>query len=90
MKCIMSLIKCPECGKDISDKAQSCPNCGYVLNIFSCKNEDDISKAKTGKKTGLFVFAFIFVFAIASGIAYILFFSQHINNNIQKEISGVL
>lgn len=85
----MSLIKCPECGKDISDKAQSCPNCGYVLNNFSCKNEDDISKVKTGKKTGLFVFAFIFVFAIASGTAYILFFSQHINNNIQKEISGV-
>jgi len=23
------LIKCPECGKDISDKAEFCPNCGY-------------------------------------------------------------
>jgi len=27
----MSLIKCEECGKDISDKAESCPNCGYPL-----------------------------------------------------------
>lgn len=26
----MALIKCPECGKDnISDVAESCPNCGY-------------------------------------------------------------
>lgn len=25
----MALIKCPECGKEISDKAKSCPNCGY-------------------------------------------------------------
>ena len=25
----MSLINCPECGKEISDKAKMCPNCGY-------------------------------------------------------------
>ncbi|WP_417039619.1 zinc-ribbon domain-containing protein, partial [Clostridium porci] len=25
----MSLIKCPECGKEISDKAEKCPGCGY-------------------------------------------------------------
>lgn len=24
----MALIKCPECGKQISDQAASCPNCG--------------------------------------------------------------
>lgn len=24
----MALIKCPECGKQISDKAVTCPNCG--------------------------------------------------------------
>lgn len=27
----MALIKCPECGKNISDKAESCPHCGYSL-----------------------------------------------------------
>ncbi len=27
----MALIKCPECGKDISDKAVSCPNCGCPI-----------------------------------------------------------
>lgn len=27
----MALIKCPECGKDVSDKAQSCINCGCPL-----------------------------------------------------------
>lgn len=25
------LIKCPECNKEISDKAEMCPNCGYKL-----------------------------------------------------------
>jgi ribosomal protein L37E len=28
----MALVVCPECGKEISDKAKSCPNCGYVMN----------------------------------------------------------
>lgn len=31
----MALIKCQECGKEISDKAVSCPNCGCPLNIHS-------------------------------------------------------
>ncbi len=28
----MSLIKCPECGREISDKAAACPNCGAPVN----------------------------------------------------------
>ena len=28
----MSLIKCPECGKEVSDKASTCIHCGYPLN----------------------------------------------------------
>lgn len=26
------MIKCPECGKEISDKAAACPNCGCPLS----------------------------------------------------------
>ena len=28
----MALIKCPECNKEISDKASACPNCGCPLS----------------------------------------------------------
>lgn len=28
----MALINCPECGKEISDKATSCPHCGNPIN----------------------------------------------------------
>lgn len=28
----MALIKCPECGKEYSDTAASCPHCGYTTN----------------------------------------------------------
>lgn len=30
----MALIKCPECGKMISQHATSCPNCGYPHDFF--------------------------------------------------------
>ena len=28
----MALIKCPECGKEVSSTAQKCINCGFILN----------------------------------------------------------
>lgn len=28
----MAIIKCPECKKDVSDKAANCPNCGNPID----------------------------------------------------------
>ena len=37
----MALIKCPECGKEVSDKAPACIHCGFPLNnIQPSKNEN--------------------------------------------------
>ena len=37
----MALIKCPECGKEVSDKAPACIHCGFPLNnIQLSKNEN--------------------------------------------------
>ena len=27
----MALIKCPDCGKEVSDKANACIHCGYPI-----------------------------------------------------------
>lgn len=34
----MAIIKCPECGNDVSDKAKTCPHCGVDIfgNIHHC------------------------------------------------------
>lgn len=48
----MALMKCPECGKEISDKAMLCPNCGYP--IAQCKNltkEEYTSKENAVEET---------------------------------------
>lgn len=47
----MSLIKCPECGKDISDKSEKCIHCGYPLVAESAEcvingRRYDLSKYK--------------------------------------------
>jgi len=35
----MSLIKCPECGHDVSSEAANCPNCGYPM---AKKGDNDV------------------------------------------------
>lgn len=37
----MALIKCPECGKEISDKATICPNCGYPVSEMNKSPETE-------------------------------------------------
>lgn len=29
----MALMHCPECNKEVSDKAKACPNCGYPISL---------------------------------------------------------
>lgn len=43
----MSMIKCPECGKDVSDKAEVCLNCGY--NIAKYFEIIEKRKSRTNK-----------------------------------------
>lgn len=51
----MALIRCEECGKEISDKAKQCPNCGFVKKIkiicSECNFEND-SKNKICQNCG--------------------------------------
>lgn len=52
----MALIKCPECGKQISDQAESCPNCGYPIHGSKDLKEvveiqKTIQKIEKAKKT---------------------------------------
>jgi len=49
----MGMIKCPECGKEISDMAQSCPNCGrplYQQNQQNQKNTQNMVNSPRVKK----------------------------------------
>ena len=44
----MALVKCRECGKEVSDQASSCPNCDYQLTP-----QQDIASEAPVKKTSV-------------------------------------
>ncbi len=52
----MAMIKCPECGKEVSDKANSCPNCGMPIAMTST-NTNSNSKMIIWKIVSIFFFA---------------------------------
>lgn len=54
----MALIKCPECGNDVSDKAKKCPKCGYKLK----------RKIKNDKRKVVLVITAIVIFAVLCGV----------------------
>lgn len=52
----MALIKCPECGKDVSSYAEQCIHCGFPLNCaksdFANLYDDSIEKAELCRING--------------------------------------
>lgn len=45
----MALIKCPECGQEVSDKAAVCPRCAYPL--AGMKPDGDVRIKMSGRTT---------------------------------------
>lgn len=60
----MALIKCPDCGKEISDLAEACIHCGRPIqprNKKKYKQEIYISNYKKGKPTILMGWILMFL-----------------------------
>lgn len=74
----MALIKCPECGKEVSDKARSCIGCGYPL-------DNSVAKKKVVKKLLIIVVAV----GIIIGLSLTGFYMFNINQDNEKTQSIV-
>lgn len=80
----MALIKCSECGKEISDKATTCPNCSYPLKKEKVK-ENGKRILLQSKKISFNIFKIIIMVCIVSFILLsIKLLYQHFEN--QKEL----
>ncbi len=52
----MALINCPECGKEVSDKASQCPNCGFgVLAYIEMQEKIALIQKEAEEEAYLFV-----------------------------------
>ena len=74
----MALIKCPECGRDVSDKADDCIHCGFPLKEqaghstehSNCgQNKQAMVQNKPAKHFGVILSVIIVVAIIISAFA---------------------
>lgn len=60
----MALINCPECGKQVSDSAPSCPHCGYVLTQQVDDEPEYVFPKKKRKKISSLGWAVIIIIIV--------------------------
>lgn len=78
----MALITCPECGKQVSDKAKTCPGCGYPVKAKRKQKHDkelsnkgelqqiNESRSKNNWWILIVVLGVVFVFAMFFGFLF--------------------
>jgi len=75
----MALLKCPDCGREVSDKAAACPGCGCPVDAeSSIKSADDIENATSDisdkpkrKKAPIIALSILFVLVIGIGVYFV-------------------
>ena len=77
----MALIKCVECGKEISDKATNCIHCGK--KVITKKNSVEKTRKKTNKKS-IFIIGVILFALIIIGITIFLFINHNSKSYVGK------
>ena len=92
----MALIKCPECKKEVSTKASSCPNCGYPLakvfdNILYKKAPAPKSSEwlKKWESKPFFTKIIVFVSFLIS-LVLLIIFVRLLNTDLEAEYNAFL
>lgn len=76
----MALMKCPECGHEISDKAEACPNCGYKVSA-------EVEKKSLGTKEIIYLLAVaaVFIFLFSNSNSTNKTPAMHMDNDKQQK-----
>lgn len=63
------IMKCPECGRDVSSQANSCPGCGFPIKNYlkDFQKQQDESKEKHTDPIAGFIFSLVALFFVGSG-----------------------
>lgn len=93
----MSLIKCPECGKEISDKAISCPQCGcpiscsktvFIEETISPNTDETWTKKWKNKAIFRKLIATAIFFVILAAFLFVFYLSETDLEEVYYEYSG--
>ena len=78
----MAIIRCPECGQMVSDRAATCPHCGYMLNMAPSMPQQP---APNNKKP-LIIVALILAALVVAGLIYYFHVKEQNALREQEEI----
>lgn len=78
----MALLQCPECGRQVSSQASSCPGCGHPLRRVSSKRT-----RRKRKKTAILIAIIVGAVLILGAIAAIIFLVMSGNSKYDKELA---
>ena len=83
----MALIKCNECGHEVSDKASMCPNCGCPIESLGAAKEDVMYEEPKKKKGWIWALIVVLLCLIGGGGYYA--YTHLVNkNNAENEDSS--
>ena len=91
----MSLIKCPECGKDVSSFAKTCPNCAYPIKDLDTSNNESVNNSipkdagwvnKWKLKVNAIKIAFTFIFIAYAIVLTVLIVSLTNNDSASDSL----
>lgn len=80
----MALIQCPECGKEISDKAKNCPNCGVPII-----GEADIKLKTNHGHRKILVFAVLMFILIVGAVGGLFVYNSKRVDLVAKSVVKV-
>lgn len=78
----MALIKCKECGHEVSDKSSTCPKCGCPIDNQSNSLNVNNKRNGSGRKWTIAVLSIIVLIA-AVAIVFYVFSSENSNNDLE-------
>ncbi len=84
----MALIKCPECGKKISDSVEKCQNCGKEITESDIETaRQNMEKSRKKKRNVIIVFAFVAIIGIGAscGCYFWIERNKHIEERQKEE-----
>jgi len=84
----MALITCPECGSEVSDKAEKCPKCAYPINQHAenIKRTEVIVKPKEGCFLQTLNLGCMVIFAIIGLIILWVFYITFADSSNMKKV----
>ena len=88
----MALIKCYECGRNISDTTSACVHCGALVKVSKAKLKEEKKKAKKKKnwwKLGI-ILGVLFIIVLGIVIAYLLLFKKVQTNEYNASLEQVI